>query len=168
MFRAVVREFVKQKVKLLFVQFPVESVREVARVLVESNLGEVTLETIASAGVPTARLSVKRSAGLPVVSASAFVGGEGEDISTTPSAPEVAQPAIVSAPCVGIFRAAKTPVEVGARVKKRQLVGVVESLRIPNEIYAPDNGVVAQVLVSDGQGVEWGQVLMEIVLEAGS
>ena len=142
-------------------QFPPEAVREIAQLLSQSDLGEVSFE--AGQGQ---RLTLKRRPKIVGV-APAFVeaGAPTLVVETVGAAPEaaVASDAVtVASPCVGIFHAAKVAIEVGAQVEAKQLVATVESLKVPNEIYAPAPGVVAQMWVSDGQGVEWGQPLFEI------
>ena len=145
-------------------QFPPEAVREIARMLQQSDLGEISFE--AQRG---ARLTLKRTPKLltlaPAAAANDAEPSAATLQSTLESAPaEVAVPAavIVAAPCVGVFHAAKDAVEVGSVTRRKQLLGVVESLKVPNEIYATAAGVVAQIWVGDGQGVEWGQPLFEI------
>ena len=139
--------------------------REIAQLLSQSDLGEVSFE--AGKGQ---RLTLKRKPKFVGVAAPAAPFMENTpETSIVPK--ENASPAtaatsseaiIIASPCVGIFHAAKDAVEVGAALKRKQLLGSVESLKVPNEIYAPAPSVVAQVLVSDGQGVEWGQPLFEI------
>ncbi|MFA4016530.1 MAG: hypothetical protein RUDDFDWM_001640 [Candidatus Fervidibacterota bacterium] len=51
-------------------------------------------------------------------------------------------------------------VKVGDVVEEGQVVGIVESLKVPNEVRSPSKGVVTQIFVDDGQVVEYGQVLM--------
>ena len=83
-------------------------------------------------------------------------------LESAPAEAEAPAAILVAAPCVGVFHAAKDALEVGSATRRKQLLGVVESLKVPNEIYAPAAGVVAQIWVGDGQGVEWGQPLFEI------
>ena len=128
-----------------------------AQLLSETDLGEVTFE--AGKG---ARITLKRApkfvaapaTPVEIVTATALE----IEIETAPASELV----LVTAPCVGVFHAAKDAVEVGSLLKTKQLLGTVESLKVPNEIYAPCAGVVAQAWVSDGQGVEWGQPLFEV------
>ncbi|MFA4029125.1 MAG: hypothetical protein GDYSWBUE_001757 [Candidatus Fervidibacterota bacterium] len=54
----------------------------------------------------------------------------------------------------------KPLVEVGDMVEEGQVVCIVESLKVPNEIRSPTKGIITQILVGDGQVVEYGQPLM--------
>lgn len=73
----------------------------------------------------------------------------------------------VLAPLVGTFHTSAKPkggalVAVGDRVKAGQLVGTIESLNVLNEVETIVAGHVAEILVQEGQPVEYGQVLMTI------
>jgi acetyl-CoA carboxylase biotin carboxyl carrier protein len=61
-----------------------------------------------------------------------------------------------------------TLVAVGDRVKAGQLVGTIESLNVLNEVETTVAGYVAEILVHEGQPVEYGQVLMTIDCQAGT
>ncbi|HZP82596.1 MAG TPA: biotin/lipoyl-containing protein [Chthonomonadaceae bacterium] len=65
----------------------------------------------------------------------------------------------VTSPLVGIFHHVKPLVGLGTRVTQGQIVGVVEAMKLINEIAAEMDGVVIDVLVEDGQAVEYGQPL---------
>ncbi len=134
--------------------------REIAQLLSESDLGELSLE--ASKGC---RLTLKRKPTLVHIAAPALI----EEATVTsgelsaPAQTEAESTAVlVASPCVGVFHTPKEAVEVGSEVKAKQLLGTVESLKVPNEIYASVAGVISQSWVGDGQGVEWGQPLFEI------
>ncbi len=68
----------------------------------------------------------------------------------------------IGANAVGLFRPLATPLQTGDEVRAGQVVAVVESLKIPNEVKSSTNGRVAEILVEDGQGVEYGQTLFVI------
>jgi acetyl-CoA carboxylase biotin carboxyl carrier protein len=53
-------------------------------------------------------------------------------------------------------------VSVGSRVTPRTIVGLLEAMKLFNEVYAECNGVVAEVLVENAQFVEYGQVLFRV------
>ena len=57
---------------------------------------------------------------------------------------------------------AKTFVEVGDTVKVGQTILIVEAMKHMNEVAAPHAGTVTQILVEDGQPVEYGQPMMII------
>ena len=74
---------------------------------------------------------------------------------------------VVSSPLVGIFYSAASPdekdfVSVGDTVKKGQVLGIVEAMKLMNEITAEADGVISQVCVSDGQMIEYGTELFKI------
>lgn len=71
----------------------------------------------------------------------------------------------VKAPLVGTFYCAPSPedkpfVTVGQRVKKGDVVGIIEAMKLMNEITAPEDGVVKTVIAENGNMVEYGEVLM--------
>jgi acetyl-CoA carboxylase biotin carboxyl carrier protein len=73
----------------------------------------------------------------------------------------------VTAHLVGIFRAHRPhPVVSGDWVKDRQTLGQLESMRLMNECTAPVAGQIVAVRVQDGQPVEYGQPLFEILPDA--
>ena len=73
----------------------------------------------------------------------------------------------VASPLVGVFYAAPAEnaapyVAAGDRVKKGQTLCVIEAMKLMNEITAEDDGVVAEVCVTNGQVVEFGTELFRI------
>lgn len=73
----------------------------------------------------------------------------------------------VEAPLVGSFYAAPSPEEapfvtVGCEVKKGDVVGIIEAMKLMNEITAPCDGIIEAIHVENGQMVEYHQVLMRI------
>lgn len=79
---------------------------------------------------------------------------------------------LVTAHMVGIFRAtarsgrangAEAAASVGEIVTEGQSLGSVETMRILNDCAAPASGVLHAVYVSEGQPVEYGQALFEII-----
>lgn len=76
----------------------------------------------------------------------------------------------VKSPMVGVFYKGPAPdaepyVRVGGYVKKGDTLCVIEAMKLLNEITAERDGTIAQVCVADGQAVEYGQVLFQIVQE---
>ncbi|MCI6675808.1 MAG: acetyl-CoA carboxylase biotin carboxyl carrier protein [Clostridiales bacterium] len=74
---------------------------------------------------------------------------------------------VVTAPLVGTFYAAPSEdaepfVSVGDRVKKGQVLGIIEAMKLMNEIECEYDGVVADILVQNKDIVEYGQPLFRI------
>jgi acetyl-CoA carboxylase biotin carboxyl carrier protein len=71
----------------------------------------------------------------------------------------------VLAPLVGTFYEAASPgakafVEVGQTVEPGETVGIVEAMKLMNEVAASEGGKVAEIVVANGERVEFEQVLM--------
>ena len=76
---------------------------------------------------------------------------------------------IVTSPLVGTFYAAPAEdaepfVTVGSQVKKGQTLAIVEAMKLMNEIESDFDGKVAEVLVENGQPVEYGQAAVSHLL----
>lgn len=74
---------------------------------------------------------------------------------------------VVKAPLVGTFYAAPAEdappfIQVGDSVKKGQSVAIIEAMKLMNEIESDFDGTVAEILVENGQPVEYGQPLFRI------
>ena len=73
----------------------------------------------------------------------------------------------VKSPMVGTFYRASSPgakpfVEIGDTIKEGETICIVEAMKILNEIEADKSGTVTQILVDNGQAVEYGQPLYVI------
>ncbi len=82
-------------------------------------------------------------------------------------APEEIVGNVVKSPMVGTFYRASGPdkpayVEVGATVKAAEPVCIIEAMKLLNEIEAGFDGVIKEILVENGQPVEFGQPLFII------
>ena len=81
---------------------------------------------------------------------------------------EVKSGNIVKSPMVGTFYSKSSPtsnpyVEIGSEVKKGTVLCIVEAMKLMNEIESEFNGKIAEILVKDGEAVEYGQPLFRIV-----
>ena len=70
----------------------------------------------------------------------------------------------IKAPLVGTFYQAPGPdeqpyVKVGQQVKKGDVVGIIEAMKLMNEVVAPQDGVILSIDATDGNMVQYGQVL---------
>lgn len=75
----------------------------------------------------------------------------------------------VKSPMVGTFYRSPSPenpvfVDVNAKVEEKSVVCIIEAMKIMNEIQAETKGTVVEVLVENGQPVEYGQRLFKIKL----
>jgi len=73
----------------------------------------------------------------------------------------------IVAPMVGTFYAAPRPgadpfVRVGDHVEPGQVVAIIEAMKVMNEIVAERAGTIVEILVENGQPVEYGQPLMRL------
>ncbi len=113
----------------------------------------VTVQTVAAAPAP-----VVAAAPAPAVTA---------EVAPAPAAAPVAKGHVIKSPMVGTFYRAASPgakpfVELGSVVKEGEPVCIVEAMKILNEIEADNSGTVTQILVENGQAVEYGQPLFVI------
>ena len=75
----------------------------------------------------------------------------------------VGQP--LTSPMVGTYYSAPSPtakpfITIGQHVKQGDTIGIVEAMKIMNQIEAEKSGIVLQILVKDGEAVEFGQPLI--------
>lgn len=73
----------------------------------------------------------------------------------------------INSPSVGVFYTAKPPqetsyVKVGDKVKKGDVVGVIEVMKAFTDVIADREGIVEKVLVNNEEGVEYGQPLIQL------
>ena len=73
----------------------------------------------------------------------------------------------VKSPMVGVFYAALSPdaapfVKVGDRVKKGDVICIIEAMKLMNEITADEDGEVVDICVQNGEVVEYGQTLVKL------
>lgn len=130
------------------------------------------------------KLKIRRGAnGLPIVSRSSdpglvFASREGAPApagqppaaapAPAPATPEEeAGVAFIKSPMVGTFYRAASPeskpfIDAGAKVTENTVVCIIEAMKIMNEIQAEAKGTILEILVENGQPVEYGQRLFKI------
>jgi len=74
---------------------------------------------------------------------------------------------IIKSPIVGTFYATPSPdsepfVEVGSKVEGKSVVCIIEAMKVMNEIKAEISGTIVEILVKNGQSVEYGQGLFKV------
>ena len=90
-----------------------------------------------------------------------------EVVSETSATESVAEGDLVESPLVGVAYLAAGPdkpnfVSVGETVKKGQTLVIIEAMKVMNEIPAPKDGVVTEILVENEEMVEFGKGLVRI------
>ena len=87
--------------------------------------------------------------------------------STPAAAPAAVDGPVIKSPTVGTFYAAPSPgeavfVKVGSVVKSDTVVCVIEAMKVFNQIPAEISGTITEVLVNNGDAVEYGQPLFRV------
>jgi acetyl-CoA carboxylase biotin carboxyl carrier protein len=140
-------------------------IRELAQLLDETSLSEIEIER---AGL---RVRVARN-----VSVAAAVPMQIQHAAAVAAAPAAAQaaaddlsnhPGVVPSPMVGTAYWAPEPgakpfIEVGTKVSVGQTLLIIEAMKTMNQIPSPRAGTVTQILIEDGQPVEFGEPLVII------
>ena len=143
-----------------------DHIRELARLLDETGLTEIEFERDGQ------RVRVARE-GPATAGAAARLPGEAQ---AAPPAPTGAaaetidlakHPGVVTSPMVGTAYVGSEPgarpfVEIGSRVRAGDTVLIIEAMKTMNQIPSPRAGTVIQILIEDGQPVEFGEPLMII------
>ena len=144
----------------------IDLVRESGVAELEVNEGEDHLRIVNAHGAPalpagtvTADFS---SAATPAAPAPAPAAAPAA--APAPEAPKPAEGKTVTSPMVGTFYRSPSPeakpvVQVGDAVKKGDTLCIIEAMKLLNEIEAEEDGVIKEVLVENGQPVEYGQPL---------
>jgi acetyl-CoA carboxylase biotin carboxyl carrier protein len=138
-----------------------EMIRALAKLLDETGLTEIEVERegervrVARQAQPVAPLSLAR----PVAPTPA------EPRAAAEAADPSQHPGAVTSPMVGTAYLAPEPgarpfVDVGSHVRAGETLLIVEAMKTMNQIPAPRAGVVVQILIEDGQPVEFGEPLM--------
>ncbi|MCA3185452.1 MULTISPECIES: acetyl-CoA carboxylase biotin carboxyl carrier protein [unclassified Cupriavidus] len=99
--------------------------------------------------------------------AAAPMAGAAAPAAAAEAAPQLPAGHVVTSPMVGTFYRAPSPgaapfVNVGDTVKEGQTVCIIEAMKLLNEIECDKAGVIKEILVENGQAVEYGQPLFVI------
>lgn len=141
-----------------------ELIKELAELLEETGLSEIEIEQ------KDLRIRVAKSVNLVAAAAPAMQPVLDHSAITPPAAPPAQRATgqgTVTSPMVGTaYRAAepgKPPfVDIGSTVMEGDTILIVEAMKTMNHIPAPRSGTVKQIMIEDGQPVEFGEPLMVI------
>jgi len=140
-------------------------IRELALLLAETNLTEIEIER-AGLRVRVAR-NISIAASVPTAAIQAAVAAPVAAAVAAPAADLAKHPGVVPSPMVGTAYwspepGAKPFIEVGAKVSAGQTLLIIEAMKTMNQIPSPRAGTVTQILIEDGQPVEFGEPLVII------
>ena len=101
------------------------------------------------------------------------VGGDGHAVQSAPATsgrPAGVVPIV--APLVGVFYRAGSPggkplVQVGDTVERGQKVGIIEAMKVMNDVLSDSRGVISEILVEDAAPVSYEQTLMLVDTSGG-
>ncbi|MEY8428008.1 acetyl-CoA carboxylase biotin carboxyl carrier protein [Lachnospiraceae bacterium 46-15] len=118
------------------------------------------------------KIRMKKSGEKVQVTAPAAPASGKEESSEVEAGTAVVEGRQVKSPLVGIFYAAPAEdappfVAVGDTVRKGQTLGIVEAMKLMNEIECECDGVVKEIPVKNGDAVEYGQTLFVITPASG-
>lgn len=125
--------------------------------------GEDRVRIVNRPGTPVAQTVTVAA---PAVLPAAVAQPAAPAAASAPAAPEPqTNSRSITSPMVGTFYRAPSPgaapfVEVGDTVKKGQVIGIIEAMKLLNEVEADQDGVVTGFAVENGQPVEFGQPLL--------
>lgn len=161
--------------------FTVEEICQLIRLVAETRIGALELERdgarLRIEGIPAAGQAA--AAGTPLLSEEvmqALHAAAPSPVAAPPAVPAPAPPAVeesednlhfVTSPIVGTFYRAPNPdappfVQPGDRVRKGQVLCIVEAMKLMNEIESDVDGVVVKVYPENAQPVEFGERLFAI------
>lgn len=150
----------------IYNQYDIETIEKLAQVVKANDLGEISLVdgdkciTIKGKKCPPPAPMAMPMGMAPAMSAPAAQAD-------APAAAPVVSGNQVKAPIVGTFYAAPSPDEksfavVGQSVKKGDTIFIIESMKVMSEVQSEFDGTIKEILVSNGDAVEFDQTLMII------
>ena len=128
----------------------IEEIKTIVKLMSEHDLTEFKIEA------EECNLCIRRGCSSPA------------PVVTQIAAPMPAAPAeTIDSPLVGTFYRAPSPeaqpyAKIGDRVSADTVVGIIEAMKVLNEIKAEKSGVIKEILVENGQPVEYGEALFVI------
>ena len=146
----------------------IDEIRELAAIMRESGLSAIEIDECG------AHIKLERAASAaPVAAAPAPAPAPAPVAAPEPAAPhseggvDFNDVVEIKSPLVGVFYAAPSPdsepyVKVGDRVKKGDVLCIVEAMKLMNEITATQDGEIVDICAQSGSVVEYGQTLFTL------
>jgi acetyl-CoA carboxylase biotin carboxyl carrier protein len=136
----------------------INSVRELITMMSKGGINELDLST----GDVTIRLR-SGSGAAPVAATKAASVHQAMEAAVD----EEPEGNLITAPMIGTYYSAPAPgepqfVQIGDEVEVGQVIGIIEAMKIMNEIVADHAGFIAEILVENAQPVEYGSPLLRV------
>ncbi len=136
----------------------INSVRELIAMMSKGGISELDLTT----GDVSIRLRGQSA------TAVALAPVAGSQATAAPAHVEEPEGNLITSPMIGTFYSAPSPgepafVKIGDEVEVGQVIGIIEAMKIMNEITADHAGVIVEALVQNAQPVEYGSPLLRVV-----
>ena len=152
-----------------------DEIRSIVKLMSENDLTEFKIESEdmhlcirrgSAVGVTAAAAPVVQPQAIQTVAAPVAVAVPAPAAAPAPASASAApdKSKIIESPIVGTFYRSSTPgsdafVKVGSKVEADQTVCIIEAMKVMNEIKAEKSGVIKEILVENGEPVEFGQPL---------
>lgn len=141
-------------------RFNLDELRNLIRLVKDENIHEIE--------VTSGDLTVRVVGQAPAAAVYAAPSAAPVAAATAPATPTAApRGPVIASPMVGTFYRSSSPsaapfVSVGDRVKKGQVIGIIEAMKTMNQIEADRDGTVSDILVQNAQPVEFGEALIAL------
>ncbi len=141
-----------------------DEIRDLAKLMEEYNLTEVKIES--DKDNVYFRRGDDRAPVAPVIMQAPAAPVAAPAVAAAPASAPVAAPATpketIDSPLVGTFYKAASPdaapfVQVGDRINADTTLCIIEAMKVMNEVKAEKSGVIKEILIENGQPVEFGQ-----------
>ncbi len=140
----------------------IKEIKEMIQLMNENNLTELELEK------DGLKIRLKKNASGAFEQSVVYESrpGAASRAASTKPAPVAAKP-VIKSPMVGTFYAAPAPdaqafVQAGAQIEVGQVICIIEAMKLMNEIKSEVRGKIAEILVNNGDPVEFGQPLFTL------
>jgi acetyl-CoA carboxylase biotin carboxyl carrier protein len=151
----------------------VQRIKELIAIMKENDLMEIDIkhgdDQLSLRRTPPVQVAPYSAPIIATMPAGMTQSTEGQMVPGAPQAASKAQENLleIKSPIVGTFYQAPSPdsepyVETGAHVDATSVVCIIEAMKVMNEIKAEVSGTVVERRVSNGQAVEYGQVLFRV------
>jgi acetyl-CoA carboxylase biotin carboxyl carrier protein len=147
-----------------------ETLDKILKSLKKANVAEFSLKTNnveLSIRFESSMTSVVALQPAPIVAAPTQAAPPSAPPQVAPPPKAVVEVRAIKAPIVGTFYRAPSPdaapyVKVGDSVRKGQVVCIVEAMKLMNQIESDADGTIAEILLENGQPVQFGQELFRL------